>query len=100
MRKLISLVFTLCFGINCTVAQPQWDGLKQRQHRATYMIVMVTPDETAQCSATAVGPHALLTAQHCDIPGAQIALDGAPILLDIAEKEFDGHDHMILIIPE
>lgn len=63
-----------------------------------HWIVMVTPEEKAGCTANAIGPHALLTAQHCDLPGAVLHIDGLPFDFPVVEKEYDGHDHMILIV--
>lgn len=59
----------------------------------------------ALCTAYAVGPHTLMTAQHCDVGSATVFVD--PISREavkqhqspeyqIVDKEFDHEDHMLL----
>jgi hypothetical protein len=70
----------------------------------------VTPQQLAEhrvifvgeglCTATAVGPHALLTATHCDEDDKvkKIKLDLAVQEFNILAKTTDGRDHVIYII--
>jgi hypothetical protein len=97
MKRILSLFFVLCLVLNCS-AYDAFSGLKRHQHDAMHWIVMVTPDQKAGCTANVIGPHALLTAQHCDLAGATVRLDGSKEDHQIVEKEYDGHDHMILIV--
>ena len=112
-KKLIS--FLLFLGL--------WSGLalsnkKIEQHKAFHWIAMKgnRPDpefgmsklNATGCTAYAVAPHVLLTAQHCDIDGGQLYID--PISnphedmsvdksVFIAEKLYDNRDHMLLVVP-
>jgi hypothetical protein len=49
------------------------------------------------CSATAIGPHALLTATHCDLGSSLVTIDnGVPT--PIVDRIADGNDHTIYIV--
>lgn len=49
------------------------------------------------CSATAIGPHALLTATHCDLGASTVTIDnGVPTA--IADRIVDDSDHTIYIV--
>ena len=47
----------------------------------------------SQCSATAIGPHALLTASHCEEPVESLSVDGKTA--KILSLSRDGFDHTI-----
>jgi len=49
-----------------------------------------------KCSSTAVGPHALLTASHCELPVDELFVDGKQS--DILGRTRDGGDHTILFL--
>lgn len=56
--------------------------------------------ETGQCTGTTIGPHAILTALHCDPLGKRLT-----IRLDLATNDYhvvkgyiDGRDHLIIIL--
>jgi len=53
-------------------------------------------DGGAECSATAIGPHALLTASHCERATSHIAIDG--IQADVATVLRDEEDHSIYLL--
>ena len=81
-------------------------------HRAEHWIVIENDKDAGGCTATAIGPHALLTAQHClvadeDLDGSPIKLfvdwDGKPPYMNftpytIMRVELDGSDHAILLL--
>ena len=48
------------------------------------------------CSATAIGPHALLTASHCESDFADIKVDGKPAHVD--KIIYDDSDHSIYLM--
>lgn len=50
------------------------------------------------CSATAIGPHALLTAAHCDENNSAMLVDGKSV--GIKSRLLDGNDHEIFIVDE
>lgn len=47
------------------------------------------------CSATAVGPHTILTAAHCIRDTRAIQLDGAPAV-EVLGIDYDGRDHVLI----
>lgn len=65
------------------------------QHRAAHHITFANALEGDSCSATAVGPHTLLTAGHCLLAANQIKIDGAPA--QVVNYVFDDADHMLVI---
>lgn len=78
------------------------------ERKATHLIQFVDVDEdsgerkiTQSCTGTAVGPQALLTAEHC-IEGASptITLDLSPVLYTVDAGVGDGRDHVILHIKD
>lgn len=48
------------------------------------------------CSATAVGPHTLLTAGHCLLGGPVVAVNGQPV--KVLTVEHDGNDHALVVV--
>ena len=86
--------------------------LKALQHAAYHFVGMIDRDDTGKvvgggfCSATAVGPHTLMLAEHCNDPyTAEVYVDATmdqvrhndPKLRTYsAEKYFDHQDHMLL----
>ena len=119
----ISLSLAIVFSANAqaswfhrhTPVQINW---REGAHAAEHFIDSATPVGSAGCTAYAIGPHALLTAQHCDasIDEATGAPNNQPIhfYVDakgrpkfdsnvptpyaITGKMLDGSDHMILIV--
>lgn len=109
--KTLSLLLTfLLLTLPLSGASRNVSRRFKREHRAMHWIVTENRSDAAGCTATAIGPHALLTAQHCDLPS-----DGSPViflvdpikepdyLIDrtnywITGKVFDGSDHMILLV--
>lgn len=80
-------------------AQPQL-GPSLPIHAALHRIHMINALEGAGCSASAIGPHALLTAAHCDLGTNQVVIDDLGKTATIASKGYDGNDHMILILSD
>jgi len=85
--------------------------LKEIEHRSMHEIVMLERDERGEtiggglCTAYAIGPHTLLTAQHCNANTSRVYID--PVSRDavkkdqaksykIVSREFDNEDHMLL----
>lgn len=99
------LLLILCANLwgSAPEASVRWDAA----HRAMHWIVTRDLKSAAGCTATAIAPHALLTAEHCDLkdaPGAKLFIDrGDPQYSEatqyrITGKLFDGSDHMILLV--
>jgi len=53
--------------------------------------------DTVDCSATAVGPHALVTATHCELASDDIDIDGTQNN-QIVKTIRDRHDHTIYLL--
>lgn len=64
----------------------------------THHIALSSISESAGCSATAIAPHALLTASHCEVPSDKINIDGQPHLIKMILR--DGNDHSILVVDD
>ena len=113
MKRILSALLTLVFLIPFSCASDR--SKKAERHQAAHWIIMVTRDdsgaieEAAGCSATAIGPHTLLTAEHCYLPGETLYFD-APIA-DVKSSAatayhpaatdfiFDHEDHMLIDVP-
>lgn len=117
-RKLISVVLTLLFTVSTTFCT----NYEKDPHRAAaHMIIMLKPEapappvpagfpvpskpaaEGALCSATAIGPHALLTADHCDEGNTELFVDSRPnddkpFKVHILGRILDNEDHLILLV--
>ncbi len=65
------------------------------QHRSAHHITFNNLLEGDSCSATAVGPHTLLTAGHCLMASSEIGVDGK--LQHIESTMFDDADHMLIV---
>lgn len=68
------------------------------QHAATHHIHMDNVLEGAGCSATAVGPHTLLTAGHCLIPSREITIDSDTA--KVVSVDFDSNDHLLIRVDQ
>lgn len=65
----------------------------------SHVIYMTSPVAgPAGCSATSIGPHALLTASHCEKPDDYVVVDGKRIR--IVKYLRDGNDHTIFLLSE
>lgn len=98
MKKLLTLVLALAMSVPALAHAPK---SLNATHRIEMHSLVVDPDTGKApggiCSATAIGPHALLTAKHCDFPGQSIIkIDGQDFL--ITKRIVDGYDHEIFIV--
>ena len=128
MKKFLMLPILLGALLGFAVAHPthaaanspeSLAALKLEQHKAAHTIILknsgtkipkssektsnITPDDAAGCSATAIGEHVLLTAQHCDIKDGLLYLDqdhAGQKPIKISEKYYDKNDHMLLVVPD
>lgn len=115
MKKFFSLLLCLCLLLSSLAVGEVDHSLKDREHKAMHMIVMFAPERDSdgkldggQCTAYAVAPHVLLTAQHCDYDDGILFIDpsspedvkaGKVQSYGVTEKVFDGADHMLLVVP-
>lgn len=94
MKKAIAALLAVALAIPLFAQKP---GILQAAHRTTHEIRVATLVESARkCSATAYGPHALLTASHCELPTSVIEVDGKTMLIKGVMR--DGFDHTILLV--
>lgn len=68
----------------------------ERAIRTTHRIVFRTVIDGHACSATAIGPHTLLTATHCELGTDSVVIDGTPA--DILAINRDLNEHSILFV--
>ena len=104
MRRIIAFSVLVMCSLSLTAQVSS--TIKDEQRRATYTIILLSPVDSAKragCSATAIAPHVLLTAEHCNIENGRLYLNqNEPPLsmgLAVAEKYFDKNDHMLLVVP-
>src|SRR5579864_1538915 len=86
------LLLTPCFG--------KVDSAIDKAHEASYLIGQETITAAQLCSATAIGPQALLTASHCEAATDDIEIAGQKVhgSAVIVERLRDGLDHTILLV--
>lgn len=68
----------------------------KHEYEVTHLIMQQTISDGAVCTATAIGPRALLTATHCENPTDDLEVDHHP--LQIMKRLRDGNDHTIYIM--
>lgn len=66
-------------------------------HKTTHLLETGDITGGGHCSATAIGPHALLTASHCEAPSDVIGIDGEEYKL-LAPPIRDKFDHSIFYV--
>jgi hypothetical protein len=103
MKRFV-VVFVLLLALTLSVAAQVSSTLKAEQHKATLTIIITNGEsEHAGCSATAIAPHVILTAEHCDIENGTLYLNQnqKPFTmgLEVKEKYYDNNDHMLLVVP-
>ena len=95
----MKLLATLLLFLVCTL--PAVAGLtptQKKAEKATHRISEKSIAGKAACSATSVGPHALLTASHCEIPTWTIYVDGTAATIDGLTR--DDFDHTIYVLKD
>ncbi len=93
----VGLLFT---ALSTHKVKPQPVTFQQRtQHMVEFLSNAFLPG--GQCTATAIGPHAILTASHCnesDEPLSILTLDYSTRRYNIVASKEDSHDHTIYLI--
>lgn len=72
--------------------------LDDPQAKAFHHIEQATLVEADSCTGEAIGPHAILTATHCELGSDKVSVDGTEYV--ISQKLRDGMDHTIYIMPD
>lgn len=104
MRKRLLLIPMIILGMSLLYYnfRPARKYPVTFQQRIEHMAVFLEDGKPkAQCTVTAVGPHAILTAEHCkekDNPGDTIRLDLSTKDYHVVIGIIDGRDHTILLL--
>lgn len=91
--------FLLALFVFCTLSAFAVSPVIDKAHKASYQIGQVVVSGGGRCSATAIGPHALLTAAHCEAPTDYLYIRGVeanPVL--IVGRIRDEQDHTIYLL--
>jgi hypothetical protein len=67
-------------------------------HGTTLKIAQSTLSSSSGCSATAIGPHALITATHCELPTDSLSIRGEEQEVTIVGRIRDELDHSIYLL--
>jgi len=100
LRAALMFVFMFLIGpIGVSNGQSSTPNVYATAHRTTHQIFEATiVSEPRACSATAIAPHALLTASHCELPTNAVAVDGSRDIMEIQGVIRDGYDHTIYLV--
>src|ERR1700674_1637686 len=114
MKRILSICLSIFMLVPLAVplAKKKLNKLQESQHKAMHEIVMVQRNDSEEvveaelCTAYAVGPHTLMTAEHCNYDKVdKVYVD--PINKDAVKKDqsasykitdtyFDHQDHMLM----
>jgi hypothetical protein len=114
-RSIASLVIiaTLAISPAFGIHKKQLTKLQENQHKSMHVIIEVERDVDGNplrgglCTAYAVAPHTLLTAQHCDMDTNAIYIDTTDrqaikehriMAYTITSKTYDNEDHVLYVI--
>jgi hypothetical protein len=94
-KFVVTVALLLSFAAFPTFAKNE---TVERAHRTTHVIRMTDALDISptKCSATAIGPHALLTASHCEVSSDEILVDNKNA--NVAGILRDGADHSIVYV--
>lgn len=106
MKSLISLILAIALTCAPAIAMPKHpESAPQRKaaHQITFEVKRVDDDGTIEvgrglCTASAIGPHALITATHCDAGQTGLYVDNNTVVYPIVGHIVDGEDHTIFLI--
>ncbi len=98
----LALAAALCF----IMPVPKHKYPVTLQQKASHMIVFLDKDGVGrrQCTATAIGPHAILTAEHCNdaedekAQNDTVTLDLSSTHYHLLAKTMDHRDHVIYLL--
>jgi hypothetical protein len=98
IRAVLILIFVASIGsisvVNGQNEVARTPSAYATAHRTTHQIFEATIVEGKRaCSATAIAPHSLLTASHCEMPTSAIEVDGS--IMEVQGVIRDGYDHTI-----
>lgn len=94
------LSITLFVQNNCTHPPLNKNHKASLQAKTSHEIRFISKDGDGVCTGTSIGPHAILTAEHCnkEEKTAEVMLDYSTKVYDIVDSATDGHDHVIYLL--
>ncbi len=92
MKTILLLACLFVAGLSACAVNPV-----KAAHLTTHHTTTTTLFGTSGCSATAIGPHALLTASHCEAPVDVVTVDEIEYKI-VGTPIRDGFDHSIYIL--
>ena|SRR6202795_1574743 len=96
MRKFL-LALVLAFSVVACAEKTKTPT--ELAHASAHQIRQKPPiGSPLTCSATAIGPHALLTATHCEAPTDDLLIRHADRVAIVVQRFRDGNDHTIYLI--
>lgn len=95
-QAVITMLLLLVLGATCS---SEINARIYKTHKASHQTAQsVFLQGTAICSATAIGPQALLTATHCERPTEALVIRGFKDKATIVGRIRDGNDHTIYLL--
>ncbi len=97
MRKylLCVVLLPLLIAASSFAVDPKIERARKSGHYIAQEVLLVGENF---CSATAIGPQALLTATHCELPDNALSIRGVDENVEIVERLRDGLDHTIYLV--
>jgi hypothetical protein len=89
LLTVVSVLLVFCV-VSAAPNPPQFINTTHRIMQGTIILPPMV------CSATAIAPHALLTASHCEQPSSNILVDGKLMIINSIIR--DGWDHSIYLL--
>jgi hypothetical protein len=98
MKKFMLCVLLCLMTTACHASKARQEVIDA--HKTTVEIAQRTVNSSNQCSATIIGPQAILTASHCEEASDTLEVVGTfdPIEVQIKKRLRDGLDHTIYLI--
>jgi hypothetical protein len=98
--KVLSCVLLLLLASLCPAQTetPKPSTPVDKIHAASIHIFQRTLSGGGACSATAIGPHAILTATHCEEPTDALSIEDFDGDVTITARIRDGFDHSIYLL--
>ena len=106
MKRVMALVLAVamtCVPVFAMPKHPESSAQRKAAHQIVFEAKHVTEDGTVEvghglCTASAIGPHALITATHCDVGETSLVVDKGFITYTIISRIADGQDHTIFLV--
>lgn len=98
MNKFLFSLVLLLSTFACTATTSVSSSVIQKAHSASYQIHQSVMHGSATCSATAIGPQALLTATHCELPTDILLIRDADRPAIVMGRLRDDQDHTIYLL--